>query len=110
MTSAAFRRPIPSITDAELSAINAIRGAYMACNATDLNGQDSPLVHEITPGNTYGGQPTAMGHLAEAGRIAWRQVGITDVDMWEVMSDSGEGARYVFDLYVKGDLEGRFQL
>lgn len=103
--SGPFRRITPPVIGAELAAIDAIRAAYMACNTADV-----PLAWEVTPGNDRGDEPTAMGHLAAAGRAAWRQIGVNDCDLWDVMGDSGESAAYVMGLYISGQLEGRFTL
>ena len=74
-----------------VSVVDSIMSAYMACNAAG-----SPLEWEATPGISP--NPTAMGHLAEAGRIAFTQLGLP-ADLWSRMVECGEDAAYVVDLY-----------
>lgn len=93
-------RRIP--TEAELAAIDAIFSAYMTLARLP---DSHPLSWEVSVGNTYGGTPTPLGHLAHAGREAWGvALGHDEVyipgagDPWETMIDSGEGAAYVLGL------------
>lgn len=84
---------------AELHAIDLIFQAYMACNACP-----DTLEWEITPGGRA--PATAMGHLAEAGRSAWRELDVPDdARMWDHMVESGENATYMWNWYVTHVLE-----
>lgn len=93
--------PLPKPSALELAAIDAIRAAYLACNACDTDNSRSPLVYELSLGNGYDSEVTAMGFLAEAARTAWKQIGVIDADLWDVMQDCGENAAYVFRLYAE---------
>lgn len=81
-------------TAAELAAVDAIYRAYMACNAAG-----APLYFEITPGNRLA-EASAMGHLAEAGRAAWRALG-RPATYWQDMVASDTTARNVLDHHAE---------
>lgn len=89
----ATRRPP---TELELAAITATFTAYMAHNAAG-----GPLHWEVSPGHSV--PPTAMGYLAEAGRSAWRELGLPET-LWTYMVASGEGAEYIYRLHRDGGL------
>lgn len=93
MTMAAHRVP----TADELRAVTAIFRAYMACNHAG-----DPLHWEVSPGHLV--EPTAMGHLAEAGRTAWRQLYLPE-RFWSAMIECGEDAAYVYRYWITNESE-----
>jgi hypothetical protein len=86
----------------ELQAVDAIRAAYLALATMD---DGSVLAWEVTPGNSWGGTPTALGHLAEAGRLAWVTIfgDPRAAEFWDLMQDNGENAVYQWNLYAEAN-------
>lgn len=92
--------PTRFATAAELAVIDSIFTAYMSCNDQEsFEWEVSPTVHTLTVGTV-----TAMGLIAEAGRRAFREIGVTDRDLWSEMIYSGENATYIYRLYIENAL------
>lgn len=91
--------PARKITRDDLDVIDAIMSAYMACNSAG-----GPLEYEVSPEwKDQQSDPTAMGYLATAGRVAWQQIG-APASLWSVMVECGEDAAYVLNLHRMGTI------
>lgn len=89
------------IKRAEFAAIDAIYNAYMACNATDLDGP-SPLAYGRT------NHRDAMTILADAARAAWEMLDLSPKDageVWDAMCEGGSGAAYAYNYVMREKAE-----
>jgi hypothetical protein len=80
----------------ELDAIQALWDAYMALNATGTD-----LARGWSPGDPM----TMVADAARAALALLPGVGTKGArEIWEAMSDNGDGARWNYDLWRKGEI------
>jgi hypothetical protein len=82
----------------ELDAVQAIWNAYLACNATGTSLASIPYGDKFHPMNVLA--RAAVEALARIEGVGHRGA----ETIWQHMGDNGDGARWNYDLWRKGDI------